>query len=379
VKYRSRSGGRALQLAVALAGLGCGDPERAEVHGDGLLHEAGAADPADDASTGPLELPLDAGLDELAPDAATDAPPAAYVPPSVAFPTEPPARPFLLSQVGLYVDLAHERLAPDLLSYEPRGALWSDGAEKGRYLRLPRGAQIDNTDDDHWQFPVGSVLFKEFRSEGKRLETRVIARTGAGPRDYFFGAFVWRDDESDAELRWDGATDVRQTAHDVPSAKQCGTCHNGEPGRVLGFSAVQTPSAASGRLRLPPAMPYQVPGNDAQAKTLLYLHANCGHCHNPQGSARPDTDLALRLSVTQHDLAQTSAYVSTVGVALQSFQGTPLTLRIAAGAPEQSGLYFRMQERGPRTQMPPIASERPDPAGLVLIEAFIAGLPSAGP
>ena len=26
------------------------------------------------------------------------------------------------------------------------------------------------------------------------------------------------------------------------------------------------------------------------------MHANCAHCHNPKGTARPDTDMNLRLS-----------------------------------------------------------------------------------
>lgn len=372
---------RVRSLAASLLLVGCGEPvagaSRAEAAPDQapaaeLPSEAGARSPADASAR-------DAEALELADAAGTDLdahvePAPRYVPPDVTYPAGPAARPFLLSELGLYVDIVDKTLAPDLRAYEPRYPLWSDGAGKRRYLRLPAGASIDNTDPDHWQFPVGAVLFKEFRSGERRLETRVIARTGPGARDYFFGAFVWRDDESDAELRWDGASNVRQTAHDVPSVTQCGTCHNGEPGRVLGLSAVQTTAAGGTALRVPESAPYRVPGAPVQAQALGYLHANCGHCHNPQGSARPDTDLALRLSVSQQTIEQTSAYLTSVGVALQSFQGTPLRLRVAPGLPAQSGLYFRMHERGPRTQMPPIASEQADAEGLALIEALITTL-----
>ncbi|MDB4973131.1 MAG: hypothetical protein JWN48_1472 [Myxococcaceae bacterium] len=331
-------------------------------------------DPGPDASATLVdasELARDGGVEPA--DAA--APVDAYVPPAVAFPTVAPTVPFLLSQVGLYSDSAHQTLAPDLISYEPTYKLWSDGAQKDRHLRVPAGAHIDNTDVDHWQFPVGTVLFKEFAKDGKKLETRVIARTGEGARDYFFGAFVWRADQSDAELTWEGENNVLGTEHDVPSVKQCGTCHNGEPGRVLGISAVQSVAVVSPLLKLPVEKPYRVPGSETEARALGYLHANCGHCHNPSGSARPDTDLILRLSTADQTVAETTTYRSSVGVALQSFQGSTLTLRVAAGQPEQSGLYFRMSQRGPRTQMPPIATEAVDEVGLAAVSSFIAGLP----
>ena len=327
------------------------------------------------------DLPvLDAGssmLDASVPAADATVALDAFVVPAIAFPSAAPARPFLLSEVALYAEMSSKLLAPDLVSYEPLYVLWSDGAVKARHYRLPAGSKIDDADPDHWQFPVGTMFFKEFAKDGKKLETRLIARTGPGPRDYFFGSFVWRDDETDAVLAWDGMSNVRGSQHDVPSVKQCGTCHNGEPGRVLGFSAVQSPLAVAttpllfGGL----AQPYLVPGTKEQADALGYLHANCGHCHNPGGSARPDTDLMLRLSVTEQSVTDTRIYQTSVGKPLQSFQGSALTLRVVAGEPEQSGLYFRMSQRGPRTQMPPIASELVDPAGLATIAAFISHLP----
>jgi hypothetical protein len=343
---------------------------------------------ADAASPNDVTGPLDAGTgtdaaqltttDEdssIVADAGlqTDAGAAPYVPPVVVYPREASGTPFLLSMLGLYADMASKTPAPDLLPYTPTYVLWSDGAEKARWLRLPAGTAIDNRDSDHWQFPVGTVLFKEFSANGKKLETRVIARTGAGERDYFFGAFVWRDDESDAVLTWDGQSDVRGGEHDVPSVKQCGTCHNGEPGRVLGFSAVQL-SSVPVPLQVV-ASSYRVPGSELESRALGYLHANCGHCHNPSGSARPDTDLTLRLSVAQQTVADTLPFRSTVGVRLQSFQSNDFALRVVAGDVAQSGLYFRMSQRGPRTQMPPIASEHTDEAGLRDVAAFIAALP----
>src|SRR5690349_12770363 len=81
---------------------------------------------------------------------------AEFQPESIAWPDDgDEAAPFMLSSVGLYRDIASKELRPDLHPYEPRYALWSDGADKKRWLYLPPSAAIDTADPDHWQFPVG--------------------------------------------------------------------------------------------------------------------------------------------------------------------------------------------------------------------------------
>jgi hypothetical protein len=279
-----------------------------------------------------------------------------------------------LSQTGLYANISHKVLATDLHAFEPAFALWSDGAEKRRWLRLPAGARIDNTHADHWSFPVGSVLFKEFSRAGQRIETRVIARTGSGPRDYWMGAFVWDEDESDARFAPEGLVNARGTRHDVPSARSCGTCHNGERGRMLGFSAIQQPHAPKGLLLAPSERPAVPPGNAATRAALGYLHANCAHCHNPSGSAYPDVDLDLRLSSLDLTPEETRTYRTTVSKPLQFFRGDPRGVRLVPGAADQSAIVFRMSQRDPKLRMPPLASEEPDEHGIADIRAWIDSL-----
>jgi mono/diheme cytochrome c family protein len=279
-----------------------------------------------------------------------------------------------LSELGLYVDIEDKTLAPDLIAYEPRYALWSDGAEKRRWLRLPKGTKIDNSDPDHWRFPVGTVLFKEFARAGKRLETRVIARVGEAAEATFMGTFLWRDDERDALLVRDGAPNVRETDHDLPSQKNCATCHNPEPGRVLGFSAVQQQELPS-ELLAQPQQAYAIPGTRESAQGLGYLHANCGHCHNPRGNPSNRTRLNLRLSVADVEAGQTTIERETVGVALDSFSATSLKLRVVAGDPDQSGIYARMSERGTEAAMPTLGTKHVDEIGMQSVRAWIAGLP----
>ena len=64
---------------------------------------------------------------------------------------------------GLYVDLATKQLASDAIAVAPRYPLWSDGAVKQRWVRLPAGGTIDTADMDHWRLPVGAKVWKESR------------------------------------------------------------------------------------------------------------------------------------------------------------------------------------------------------------------------
>jgi hypothetical protein len=294
-------------------------------------------------------------------------------PPKVAYPVAGSRDTFLLSQTGLYRDNASKQLAPDLIAYEPKYKLWSDGAEKSRWLRLPKDTQIDSSDMDHWEFPVGSMLFKEFRRDGQRLETRLIARTGPGPDDYFMGAFEWDESETDAVFMSTGDNDVRNTDHDIPEVKRCRTCHNGEPGRVLGYSAVQQPSAAA-PLSVGISTPYEIEGDELTRNALGYLHANCGNCHNEHGTSRTDTNLILRLSTNEHKLVDSQLYKTSVGVKLDHWLQHGYDDRIKPADPGASAILARMRSRTKDDAMPPFASKHVDEEGVAQVTSWITTL-----
>ena len=331
-----------------------------------LIAACGGDDGAHDA--------VDARAIDAAADGAIDAPPG----------------PRQLSSTGLYSDLARGTIAPGIAEYAPAYPLWSDGAQKRRWIQLPPGTQIDTRDMDHWTFPVGTKLWKEFARDGVRLETRLVehvADTGRPETDYWMGAFLWLDDQSDAVLVEGGATDVHGTAHDVPAQVACWTCHGGEPGHGLSFSAVQLSKPGAGPtlatltadalLSDPPPVgaDFSPPGAPEVKAALGYLHANCGHCHNPHGSARPDVDLMLRLDVAARTPEATATYRTAIGVPLQFFHGGGLTTRIVPGDQAASAVTYRMSMRGMGVQMPPIATEHVDTAGLAAVTAWIAALP----
>lgn len=286
-----------------------------------------------------------------------------------------------LSAMDLYDDIAAKTIAKANVPYAPSYELWSDAADKARWIRLPAGAKIDSTDMDHWQFPVGTRLWKEFAKGGKRLETRLLEKTGKD--DWRMGAYVWNDAQTEATWTPDGAANVLGTEHDVPKNTDCQRCHEGEPGRVIGFSAIQlakatgptTLASIASWLTAPPeaGKEYGAPGDATAQAALGYLHANCGHCHNANDAL---TFLAvnqvLRLYVGERVVSETKLYMSSVNVATEKYKTRPY--RIEGGSASTSATWDRMNRRD-KDQMPPIASEQTHAAGLAAVKAWIDGLP----
>jgi hypothetical protein len=269
--------------------------------------------------------------------------------------------PALLSETGLFADLAGKVLDPANAPFEPRFPLWSDGLEKRRAIFVPPCAEIDESDPDHWSFPFGTRLWKSFLVEGRWIETRLITRFGPGPDDFLFAAYRWNEDESDAEWVPAGERDARGTSHDIPSSEACLACHGHLRERVLGYGAIQLGAFA-------------VPGDAATRAGLGYLHANCGPCHNDDG-VRFVTPFLLRLSARDVRPEDTATFRTAVGVPVEKFVWPGVTQRIARGQPEASCVFLRTGRRGDPSQMPPLATELVDDEGHETLRAFISGLP----
>jgi hypothetical protein len=368
-------------LISTAALLGCGSAATPTPDGGRLDAAADTADvaPPDLGADGPSAAP-DASPPDLAPDLA----------PVVAPPPSPYPRPTytLLSETGLYADIATRQVASGIEEFHPTYTLWSDGAEKRRWVQLPPGTTIDTSNMNRWVFPVGTRFFKEFAIGGVLLETRLVERYGTGPEDYWMGAFVWKADQSDAVFAADGQADINGTSHDAPPQKHCGVCHNGEPGRGLGFSALQLSRKGDGltldtlvrqgRLSDPPpaGVSFHPPGDPAAALALGYLHANCGHCHNLKGTSWPDTQMVLRLELEETVLEQTGVYRSVIDQRLQYWRHDGFSQRVVPGDPAASAVIYRMHTRGNRDQMPPLATEIIDSTGIDIVTRWINSLPA---
>src|SRR5215210_6635705 len=88
-----------------------------------------------------------------------------------------PVAPRFLSQTGLYADAATLKIDRRNRVFSPQYPLWSDGATKRRWVRLPEGSQINVADLGRWELPVGTKFWKEFSFNGRKVETRFLWRT----------------------------------------------------------------------------------------------------------------------------------------------------------------------------------------------------------
>lgn len=290
------------------------------------------------------------------------------------------AYPRFLSQTGLFADLKTEALGKGVRAFQPKYTLWSDAATKRRWIYLPDGAKIDTSDMDYWTYPVGTKVWKEFSLDGKRIETRMLHKQ---PDKWVMIAYQWNSTFTDAKAVPDGVTDANGTTHDIPAQNDCNLCHGNMKDRLLGVTAIQlshslpgmTLSAliAEGRLSdPPPAAGFTIPGPAVAEQALGYLHANCGHCHNPESFVY--TTVPLRLWESTKSLGsveETTGYMTTV---LQGNSFRPSEHVIEPGRPDYSELFYRISRRGDG-QMPPLATEYVDPVGEQKIRAWIESMP----
>ncbi len=316
---------------------------------------------------------------------------------------EPPAR---LSDTGLFVPGAPERLRHGVRAFSPQYVLWSDGASKRRWIALPRGAAIDARDADAWRFPRGTRLWKEFAVGGRPVETRYIEHRADG--SWTFASYVWNEAGTEAHLAAERGTAVAVAGapggrYAVPSRGDCIACHGGAPTPVLGFSALQlsgdrdplaphATAAQAGELNLNTllarrllhglpaafiAQPPRITADSAVERAALgYLHANCGHCHHRAGGQVPVAlSLAQRVAAPAASRAEVlqSAADAPSRFQLPRLQGHSAALPvIAPGQPQGSVLVVRLQSRLPQIQMPPLGTQVPDSEGLALVERWIA-------
>lgn len=319
--------------------------------------------------------------------------------PAAATPEPPAPRPLpdRLSETGLFAAGSPAEIDPRNLPFVPQYPLWTDGATKRRWIRLPEGAAIDARDPDAWQLPAGTRLWKEF-SFGRRVETRYMERLQDGT--WRFATYLWSEDGRDAHL----VTSPRAlqvatgsgTPHEVPSESDCRACHEGRRSPVLGFGALQLspdrdPNAAhreallAGSVDLPALAargllsglperllrePPRVRASGARARAALgYLFGNCSGCHNAEG---PLASLGLDFDQRVAADAAPRALQSALGRPSQfAIPGAAETLRIAPGRPEASALAFRMGSRLPASQMPPLGTRRVDDEALALVRDWI--------
>jgi hypothetical protein len=287
-----------------------------------------------------------------------------------------------LGDTGLYSDFATKTPTSGLIEYDVRFPLWSDGAEKKRYLQLPPGTKIDTSWMDVWQFPVETKAWMEFTLGDKLIETRFSHKRDDG---WMMVSYLWNEAGTDAVAVPNGGKSVLGTAYNVPSQAECMDCHFGVGDGLWGVSAIQLSGetgdgwlsklAAQELLTDPPPAgeEFPVPGDGVVEQAIGYLHSNCGQCHNNQHYLASKRALRLKLSVSAKLPEETALYTTAIGGQMNHIvDGT--TIAVVPGKPAESQLWQRMNRRGDLMEMPAIVTNQVDTAAVQTIGEWITGL-----
>ncbi|MCG3135655.1 MAG: hypothetical protein HMLKMBBP_03377 [Planctomycetes bacterium] len=291
---------------------------------------------------------------------------------------EPPAEtplPPELSDLGIFADLESLRPVQGALRYDVLSPLWSDGAEKPRFLVLPEGEAMTWRDADAFDVPAGTIAVKSFTRGGERLETRVIRRTATG---FQAATYRWRGDLADAD-RVDASSVATAGGGPwtFPSPDDCRKCHTNAAGFLLAVSARQIPKGTLAKWRrkgvldgAPPlgrvAQNVPVRGRGrADARARSYMDANCSFCHRPDDETNAGLD--LRATTALEDTGALDA------VPQHGDAGLADPRILAPGEPARSTLLERMRIRGDG-QMPQLATHVPDDDAIRTLERWILRL-----
>jgi uncharacterized repeat protein (TIGR03806 family) len=273
-----------------------------------------------------------------------------------------------------------------LIPYDVNSPLWSDGAQKERFLALPDGEKIHVNADGDWEFPVGSVLVKTFLLGETRVETRLFMRHPDGVWAGY--SFAWNDAQTDATLlAGSSAKEVAGQTWYFPSRAECMQCHTSAAGRALGPETAQLNRSlrypegrtanqlatleAMGMFDAPlGASPEALPrlaepdGPEApDARARSYLHSNCSNCHRPGGTGGGAADLRFATTFTDMRVCDVTPEHGDLGIAEAKL--------LAPGQPGRSILSARMHALG-ADRMPPVATRQVDTAAVQVVDAWIA-------
>jgi uncharacterized repeat protein (TIGR03806 family) len=300
--------------------------------------------------------------------------------------------------------LADLQPAASVVPYEINMALFSNYAEKLRFIKVPDGMQVNYTDDGALELPKGTVIIKnffyenDFRKPGQGrmiLETRLLVHEEKGWIAY---PYVWNEEQTEAY--YDVAGDIKKVSYIntagkrisidyiIPNKNQCKGCHlrnnkmtpigptamqlnkdyNYSSGKQNQLTYWQQHGLMKGLPALDSVGKYASLEDKSQSldsRARAYLDVNCGTCHHPQGPANAsglflhyDQDASVEMGIMKSPVA------AGRGAGKNSFDIVP-------GKPHKSILSFRMQTNDPGIAMPELGREQVHKEGVTLIKEWI--------
>lgn len=317
-----------------------------------------------------------------------------------------PAPKMQLSAYGFFQGpLADLKPASGVFPYEVNAPLFSDYAEKARFIYLPEGARLGYHPDGSFDFPDGAVIIKNFyywkdarqpKMGRKILETRLLLKENG---EWKALEYLWNDSQAEAVLEVAGASFPHQwvnaggkkqeITYIAPNLNQCKGCHSYDGAFVpIGVTARQLNRMEQGenqllrwqregRLQLPDGFApeqaprlsdYRLAETELNAAARGYLDGNCAHCHNPHG---PASTSGMYLEYNQTEPERIG--IGKPPVAAGRGSGSR-KYGIVPGKPQESILLFRMESDDPGIRMPELGRQLPHAEGIALIKNWIKNM-----
>lgn len=300
-----------------------------------------------------------------------------------------------------------KKLTPNegVLPYDLNTPLFTDYAEKSRFVWMPEGTSAKYVAEGVFEFPVGAVLIKNFYyyhdkrepSQGLRIvETRLLVK-----RETSWDAmtYIWNDEQTEALLDIAGDIKVVEWVNEagtpmkinylVPNRNQCKGCHyydgaftpigpkvqnlnkifaytEGEENQLekwaeTGYLTGYDPSAEHPKV----AQWDQPETGTLHERAMAYLDINCAHCHNPHGPANTSG-----LTLTADEPLSINLGIFKAPVSTGNGSGGH-RYSIVPGHPEESILLYRMQTTDPGAMMPELGRVSVHREGVELISEWI--------
>jgi uncharacterized repeat protein (TIGR03806 family) len=308
---------------------------------------------------------------------------------------EDPAADF--AEYGLFLDAAVSVPAQRVAPYALNSPLFSDYADKARYVYVPAGASLSYDGEGLLGMPVGTALVKHFgftRADGSMdlIETRLLVHKADGWAAY---PYVWDENDEKATLKKAGAR-VEVAGRDaegmplalgwrVPNVNQCKGCHavdgeltpigpkarnlSGDTGERNELAHLAELGLLTGAPIDPPHMPdWRDETVPVEARARAYLDVNCGHCHNPAGPASNSG-----MFLTWETEAGPAIGIAKGPVAAGRGSGGRL-VGIEPGDPDASILLYRMESTEAGVMMPELARTQRHEEAVALVREWIAGM-----
>jgi uncharacterized repeat protein (TIGR03806 family) len=294
-----------------------------------------------------------------------------------------------LSQTGCANPANPAQPASGMIPYAPNAPFWSDGAVKTRWLALPDGQRMTIAANNHFDFPNGSVLRKDFALGNTLVETRLFMRHTDG--NWAGYTYQWNPQGTEATRVTGGlTTTVNGQTWEFPSESQCLQCHTSAAGRTLGLETGQLNGSflypSTGRTAnqvftlnfintLTPAVTTPVdqlpviPNPQGSAplaeRARAWLHTNCANCHRSGGPTPANMDWRYTTTLLASNSCDVQPGFGDLGINNARV--------IAPGDAARSVMIARVNRVG-TDAMPPLTRHAIDTAGVQLLTDWVNSL-----